>query len=285
MSAHASIKRTSNTGGSSLMSRFKCFAVNRPFLFGLVLILVFAILGTITYPIHFLFPETVVGQMYGDAAAKLVIFAAFALLLWRFGWLETSGLTRSPSGWAWLVFLGLFVFKLFGELYAFTGDMSLILPASPLTTATAVYPITTSLVEETMYRALVLIAMLLAWGNTKTGIVKSVLLSSLLFGLLHMFNVLVRPFGVVLFQAVVASLPGVFYAVIVLKGRSLWPPILFHWLTNAAVNVKLAGFEGFQETIGMWVTFALVMIPLMAYSAYVLWKLPDAYEGAVDSGP
>ena len=276
-SALQSSRRRLVTGGSSLMERFKRFAVKRPFLFGLVLILVFSFLGTIAYPIHFLFPETEVGQLYGDAVIKLVIFSVFVLLLWRFGWLEASGFTRLRPEWGWLPFVGLFVFKLFGELYAFTGDMSLVLPSSPLATAEAIYHIPTSLVEETMVRALVLTAMLLAWGSTKKGIAKSVLLSSLLFGLIHLFNILVRPVGVVLFQAAVVSLPGIFYAAIVLKTRSLWPPILFHWLSNAAINVKLTGFENYQETPSMWITFALVMVPLMVYSAHVLRKLPHQY--------
>jgi membrane protease YdiL (CAAX protease family) len=255
------------------MARFNRFAVKRPFLFGLVLILIYSFLGTITYPIHFLFPETGVGQLYGDAAAKLVIFAVFVLLLWRFGWLRASGLTSLRPSWGWLLFLGLFVFKLFGELYAFTGDIALVLPSTPLTTAEAIYPITTSLVEETISRALVLTAMLLAWGNTKKGIVKSVILSSLLFGLIHLFNIIVRPPSVVLLQAAIVSLPGIFYAAIVLKTRSLWPPIIFHWISNAAVNIKLAGVANYRETPEMWITFALVMIPLMVYSAYVLWRL------------
>ena len=92
-----------------------------------------------------------------------------------------------------------------------------------------------------------------------------------------MLNILVRPVGIVLFQAVVTSLPGIFYAAIVLKSRSLWPAILIYWLTNAAVNIKLTGFENFYETNTMWMLFALFLIPIVAYSAYVLWKLSDAY--------
>jgi len=61
------------------MNKFKSFALNRPFLFGLVLIFIHAILGTLTYPAHFLFPESEVGQLYGDALSKFIIFLCFLL--------------------------------------------------------------------------------------------------------------------------------------------------------------------------------------------------------------
>ena len=47
------------------MKRIKTFALARPFLFGLSLIVAFAILGTLTYPLHYLFPSTQVGELYG----------------------------------------------------------------------------------------------------------------------------------------------------------------------------------------------------------------------------
>ena len=63
--------------------------------------------------------------------------------------------------------------------------------------------------EASMGTALELIR---AWGDTKKGIVKAILLSSILFGMLHLLNAIANPFGMVLFQAVIVSLPGILYA-------------------------------------------------------------------------
>lgn len=227
--------------------------------------------------------ENEVGQLYGDAIAKLITFLVLLLLLWRFGWIKASGITRLGNTKTWLVVGGILVYKILIELFAFTGDISITLPNSQLGSANLIYALTTSIVEETMYRALVLIAMMLAWGGTKRGQVKAVLLSSLFFGLLHMFNVLIRPFGVVLFQALVATLPGILYAALVLTSRSLYPAIVIHWMTNAAVNIKMIGFENYQETFGMWVTFAVLLIPLMAYAAFIIWRLPESYEYEIEN--
>ena len=42
--------------------------------------------------------------------------------------------------------------------------------------------------EEVLCRGVILNNMLIKWGHTKTGILKSIILSSLIFGLLHLVN-------------------------------------------------------------------------------------------------
>lgn len=260
------------------MTRFKVFVINHPILFGLILVFIYSLLSTLTFPVHFLFPEDEVGQLLGDTLSKVIIFMVFILLLWRFGWLKASGFLRLGRGTDWLIFLSLLIYKLLIELYVFTGDFLPVLPSSTYTVIQGVYYLPGSLVEESMYRGLLLLAMILAWGDTKQGIVKAVLFSSFFFGMMHLFNILVRPAGVVLFQAVVVSLPGILYAAIVLKSRTLWPVILLHWLTNAFVNVKISQIDNYQDTTTMWILWAGLLIPLMIYSAVIVWKLPDVYE-------
>ena len=260
------------------MNKFKEFALKRPFLFGLVLIVIYALLGTITFPAHFLFPESEAGQLYGDALAKFITFLVFLLILWRFGWIKASRITSFGNVTTWLIFAAILIYKIIVEVYAFTGDLSIAFPDPPLAVANLTTSLSTGLVEETMVRGLALVAMIMSWGDTKQGQIKAVVLSSLFFGLIHLFNIIIRPFGVVLFQAIVLILPGIFYAAFVLARKSLWPAIIIHWLTNAAVNVKLIGYENYQETFSMWLIFAAALIPLMAYSAYLIWKLPESYR-------
>lgn len=260
------------------MKKFKNFALKRPFLFGIALVFVFALLGTLTYPVHFLFPETEVGQLYGDAVSKLIIALVFTAILWRFGWLKALGMTNLGNLKVWLIIAPIAIYKIIAETYAFTGGLTFKLADPQLAIATIAYHLPTSLVEETMCRALVLTAMMLAWGDTKKGQVKAVVLSSLCFGMAHLFNIMVRPAGLVLFQTVIVTLPGILYGALVLTHRSIWPAVVIHWLTNVAVNVRLIGVENYQETPAMWMTFALSLIPVTAYSAYLMWKLPESYR-------
>ena len=260
------------------MYKLRRFAVNRPLLFGFVLIVLYALLGTLTYPAHFLFPETEVGQLFGDALSKFITFLCFLFVLWRFGWIRASRIDRLDNMLTWAIVIALLIYKIPLELYAFTGNFVIRFPNSPLAVANLVHSLQTSLVEETMFRALLLVAMISAWGETKNGQIKAVVLSSLFFGVLHMFNIIVRPFGVVLFQAIVVSLPGILYAAIVLSRKTLWPAIVLHWLTNAAVNIKLIGNDAFQETVSMWILYAITLIPIVAYSIFMIWRLPESYR-------
>lgn len=259
------------------MKKFKDFALKRPFLFGIMFIIIYSLVATLTYPVHFLFPENEIGQIYGDFAAKIMVFAAFVLVLWRFGWLKASRLTAMGSWKVWLVTGFVLVYLILVELYAFTGSLRLTLPDRPLALANLVVNFGTSLVEETLYRAIIFIAMISTWGHSRNGIVKAILLSSLLFGMTHLFNLMIRPWQVVLFQALIVSLPGIFYGAIVLTSKSIWPVIVIHWLTNAVVNIQIITLENYQETTSMWVVFAIGLIPLMVYSVYLIKTLPFFY--------
>jgi hypothetical protein len=84
------------------MHKFKNFALKRPFVFGLGLIVIYALLVTLTYPAHFLFPDHEVGQVYGDTLSKFITSLVFLGIVWRFGWLKTAGITHFGRGQTWL---------------------------------------------------------------------------------------------------------------------------------------------------------------------------------------
>jgi membrane protease YdiL (CAAX protease family) len=260
------------------MEKLKNFALKRPFLFGIVLLVFYACLTALAYPVHYLLPDNEIGQLYGDAAAKFLVFLFFLAALWRFRWVPVSGMTRLGNIRIWPVVAVLLIYRVLTELYAFTGSITIAFPNPPLAAADLVLTFSTGLVEETMVRGMVLIAMLIAWGSTKGGQLKAVLLSSTLFGLIHLFNLMVRPVGVVLMQALILTLPGIFYAALVLATRSLWPAIVIHWLGNAAVNIKLMGNENYQETFTMWIIYGITLVPLIVYSAYLIRRLPRSNE-------
>jgi len=260
------------------MNKFKDFALKRPFLFGLVLIFMYVIFVYLTYPINFLFPETETGQLFSNAAIKFTISLIFLALLWRFGWVQASGLTRFGNIKDWLVVSIVLVYHLLVNLRFMTGNFAIVFPSSPLAIANLVYYFPASLMEEIMFRGLALLAMVFAWGYTRKGLVKAVLLSSLLFGLIHLFNIVELSIEVVFLEVLVAALLGFFWAAITLATRSLWPAIILHWLTNAAVNLKLIGIDNFQETFSMHLGRTIFFIPLVIYGAYLVWKLPKSFQ-------
>ena len=208
------------------MKRIKNFAISRPFLFGIVLIFLYVIFVYLTYPINFLFPENEIGQLYSNSAIKLTISLIFLAILWIFGWTKASGVTRFGAARVWPVIAIILVYHILVNLRFMTGNFTVVFPDSPLKIANLVYYFPASLMEEVMFRGLTLLAMVFAWGRTKKGLVKAVILSSLLFGLIHLFNVVELPIEVVFLEVIVAAMLGFLWAAIWLATRSLWPAII-----------------------------------------------------------
>jgi len=254
------------------MHKFRNFSVQHPLAFGFVLLLIFTILSTLTWPITQIYPYPE-GYEIGTAAAKLVIAACLILILWRFGWLKTAGFTSLGSKQIWLFVIPLMIYKAVFGLYAFTGNFNFKLPEIELTLAILLFTFSTSLVEETLYRGLLLRAMVKAWASTRRGLMAAAILSGLFWSALHFINLMIRPFPVVALQVLETTISGFFYAAIVLSGRSIWPAIVFHWAINATINLQASQMANFEETISAWVILNLAALPLVIAGTNLLQKV------------
>ena len=254
------------------MKRVKSFAVSRPFIFSIAVIVSYTLLSALTYPLQSLFTDGQINGLYGTALSKLAITAVFLLILWRFKWLKLAGLTAFWQVKGWVVILVLLAYMIPVELYIFAGGQGGQFPDLQLGGAVTVQCFAGSFLEEIMFRALVLTAMLLAWGNNGIGRLKAVVLSAIPFGLAHLLNIGSRPMTVILLQAMVVIMPGIIYATLVVISKSIWPGVVVHWLTNAAVNLMLVSIPSYNETTVMWVLFGLSLLPLTALSLYIAKK-------------
>ena len=75
--------------------------------------------------------------------------------------------------------------------------------------------------EETMCRGLIMMPM-------RNNPVIAILVSSVIFGALHLTNALYYPITFVAMQSLWATLLGVIFAILVLVSRSIWPAIAMH---------------------------------------------------------
>jgi membrane protease YdiL (CAAX protease family) len=256
------------------LKKFEKFAVRHPILFGFILIILFSILGTLTWPITQIYPYPE-GSGFGEALAKIIISSFFIGLLWRFGWLEFAGYRNPGMKRIWLMVIPLILYKVILDVFAFTGKFTFPFPSFAYSLGIIFFTFTTALLEESMYRGLLLTAMRKAWGGRHRGVILSALLSGFFFASTHLFNLLIRPFPVVLAQVLSLTLSGFYYAVFVIYGRSIWPAVLFHWATNATVNLALQNIPGFSETLEHWVIYTLVsLIPIFVS----LWLIQQGGE-------
>jgi len=96
----------------------------------------------------------------------------------------------------------------------------------------------TGVFEEVLFRGLILKILLLTMGHTKKGIIKACLISSVLFGVVHILNIIVvGEYLPVIAQVIYAPFVGVCYAALFLRTKTLWVPILLHGLTNVSTQI------------------------------------------------
>lgn len=255
------------------MKKFMIFAVRHPIIFGFIVIVLFALLSTLVWPITQIYPYPE-GHEIGTALSKFVVTACFLFLLWRLGWIKTAGFASLGRKQIWLFAIVMMIYNAVFAAYTFTGSFKFSLPGIDLTLAVILFTYTTSLLEETMYRGLVLSALVTAWGGTRKGLFAAAIVSGLFWASTHLFNLLVRPFPLVTLQVLGMAIPGFVYAALVLSGRSIWPVVVFHWVVNLTVNLQTVQNPNFEETIPAWLIFNLVMLPMVIVGVYLIRKAP-----------
>ena len=173
-------------------------------------------------------------EFWADGLARILVAC---ILLWIF-------IKRNPkisigmgkSGWilglllGWPIYIGTII-----NFYDTTGAIDWSIAITPTILdyiGYVVYVISIGLFEETLLRGVVLNKMRNAWGNTRRGIYTSVMVSSLLFGLFHLINLLDKPWLVVATwtQVGYAFIVGFMFAAIYIRTKNLWTVIVFHAL-------------------------------------------------------
>lgn len=86
--------------------------------------------------------------------------------------------------------------------------------------------------EEAALRGVVLVVLARAWGATSAGMARSVVVSSSVFGLLHLFQLGKQPVVPVLLQVVYATFIGVCFAGVLIRTRALLGLIVIHGLID-----------------------------------------------------
>jgi membrane protease YdiL (CAAX protease family) len=121
-------------------------------------------------------------------------------------------------------------------------------------------------VEETAFRGILLTRLL------PRGLWTAVLLSSALFGLLHVANLFLgSPWQTVLLQVTFAAMAGTGYAAMRLRTGSLWPPIVLHALFDLTFRVTaLEAGTPFHSAIQMlhgvgWLIYAAIALRRTAF--------------------
>jgi uncharacterized protein len=195
-------------------------------------------------------------QFAPDFIALIVMSILVALSLTLLGWWKAAGFNK-PSEWRdtgliWLpLVISLILPFLAGIQASDWGTFFYLLIGYALT----------GFMEEGLMRGIVMRML------KPTGTTRSVILSALLFGLLHIGNLLYRSPAIVLAQMVGAFVHGIGLGAIRLRTNTIWFPIILHGLHDLVL--KYTQFPPIPLDV---VQVTLLMI----YGIYLLrtWKKP-----------
>jgi uncharacterized protein len=245
--------QVSVSSSSNPRSTLHTFIEQRPLLSAVTIFIVYLITATL----FGLAAKAIFPQYQPDFIALLGMSVVVALALSALGWWKVSGF-NFPTEWRdsrlmivpFIIVLGLpflmgikttdagtFVYLLIG--YALTGFM-----------------------EEGLMRGIVLRVL------KPTGTTRSVVISSLLFGLIHIGNLLYRNPIIVFAQMIGAFVHGIGLSAIRLRTNTIWFPVILHGLHDLAL--KYTNFPAIPLDV---VQVTLLMI----YGIYLLrgWKDPE----------
>lgn len=198
--------------------------------------------------------------------SEALICGYVILLLTHLRWWREAGF-KQPLTWRKLLaYLPLFFLPVVGTLRVFfevgVGSVGHMIQL-------VIFLLMVSFAEEGLFRGVVLRAL------TPSGLTRSVVLSSLFFGLSHLSSI----WGgasllTTIIQVIVAMLLGIGFAGARLYTGTIWPIIIVHTLTNFATttngNFALAPVESFTLR-----SLTIFFIPAL-YALYGLWLLRRA---------
>jgi membrane protease YdiL (CAAX protease family) len=206
-----------------------------------------------------------------SATGILLVIAA------RLGWLGEIGITKLGKISTWLVTLALAVCIVIVGFYSFFEDISFALNSLTSTQEARTLLLRSLLVgfvEEAVFRGVLLYSLVRVWGKKRRGIIASVLVQAALFGIFHSLQVL----GGASTSAVMANVLdtfifGILAGAVVLAGRTLWPAIILHTVSNAFILIKGLSSPWIDPVSIGYLREALLVIPLVLLSLWVMLKV------------
>jgi membrane protease YdiL (CAAX protease family) len=165
-------------------------------------------------------------------------------------------LSQAAASFLYRLFEGLPVNGSFvRQVFDLSGDIPSLLLSFP------------SAFEEVAFRGIVLTVFLSRYSERK-----SILFSSLGFGLMHLLNLTNgRELVWVLGQVVWAFILGLFYGYVFVRTRSLLPPMIFHYLGNVFIS-SLTGYMQARASIELQALYGVLLsLGVIPTTLMILW--------------
>lgn len=203
------------------------------------------------------------------------------LLMHQLGMIVEGGFTHLRTWKAlWLSWPMLVYCVLNGGTSPFDGTLTIDTSRPTIIVLFVLLYASVGFIEEILFRGIILPLMLRRWGGTRRGIYLAVILSSSIFGLLHLINLVAgrRDLLSTLSQMVYGTFFGVYFAAVFLRNRSIWPVIFTHALFDLCGNfnaIAVGGTFGEVHAVSLQeaLVSGLICLPLFLYGIFLLRKV------------
>jgi membrane protease YdiL (CAAX protease family) len=203
------------------------------------------------------------------------------LLIAWLGLTREGGFTR-PSQWkaVWLIW-PLLVYSVLNGSDLIDSPLKINWADGGLIALFILLYISVGFIEEILFRGLILPLMLRQWGSTRSGVYKAVIISSAIFGLAHLANLVMgrRDLLTTTTQITYGIFFGVFFAALMLRNNSIWPAIFGHFLFDLCGNLMeitqgwvFTRKEPTTTVEGALITLA-ILLPLLLIGLFYLRKV------------
>lgn len=250
MQTNISISSSKQGSRTSLLSFFE----QRPTLSAVLIFIVYMIVTTA----FGLAAKAIFPQFQPEFVALIGLSIVVALALSMLGWWKVSGF-NFPTEWR--------DSRLMIVPFIIVLGLPFLMGFKPSDMGTFIYLVIgytlTGFMEEGLMRGIVMRVL------KPTGTTRSVVISALLFGLMHIGNLLYRNPIIVFAQMIGAFVHGIGLGAIRLRTNTIWFPVILHGLHDLAL--KYTNFPAIPLDV---VQVTLLMI----YGIYLLrgWKNPEA---------
>jgi membrane protease YdiL (CAAX protease family) len=264
------------------MNTIKTLAEKRPFVFALLTILAWFFLGAV---LAFGSAALLQVPIVEDVPQSIgMLGATFALLaiMGRMGWWRSIGIARFGGWRVWLITLLLLTYMILAYWYGFFGNVSFdpdIFVRSAEARGMLAREGIVGFVEETLFRGIILYALARVWGRSRNGLIASVIVQAALFGALHMLHAGAgSPLSTALMVVMNSFVSAVWWGIVVLRWKSLWPTIVLHGLSNASVMIKGLSSASIEPVTMAYIQATALELPLLILGLWLLWRTPTHSE-------
>lgn len=246
-----------------------------------ILIVVLFTLGIILLPVDWLgklmTADAVAVPLIGGLLLRCIGFAALYLLRLNLGFVPKKPRLRDVLTVA--PFLVTAIWNL--PIIALATGAARVTGAPWVVVVYAFWCLSVALIEETAFRGLVFPLVLAAWKAGKYRNFWGVVVSSAVFGLIHLVNLLGGNVGAVFLQVGYSFLIGCICAVAVLRTGSIVPAVVFHAVYNfCGLLIPTVG-TGALWDVPTVVSTAVLGVAMAAYVVFVLLKTPPEAADAL----